>query len=227
MRRFWRDLGAVLMVAGCVLLLDAGATVAWQDPVSAVLGSFNQDDLAKGLDRLQGSSLTPAQKRALHDLHTLPQRIRFLARAERRSLRDGQAMGRISIPKIDARYVVVEGTSVSDLTKGPGHYPETPLPGLGGTVAIAGHRTTYLAPFHDVNDLKAGDQVILEMPYARFIYAVEHLKIVAPTEVSVIRPVGYERLVLSACHPLYSAAQRIIVFAKLRRTEPRGPALMR
>jgi sortase A len=225
MRSFWRDLGAVLMIAGAVFLIDAGVTVAWQDPFSGLLASFSQSDLSTNLDRQASVPLTAAQRKALHDLRTSARRIPFLARLERRRVKAGQALGRIRIPRIGAKYVVVEGTGHDDLMKGPGHYPDTPLPGLHGTVAIAGHRTTYLAPFHDVDELKAGDTITLDMPYARFTYAVQTTKIVPPTALYVKRPVGYDRLVLSACHPLYSAAQRIIVFARLRHTEPLGRAL--
>jgi sortase A len=225
MRGFLRDLGFVLVVAGCVFLLDAGLTVVWQDPFSALLARLNQDDLNGGLNRLKGGLLTPAQDRALRSEATATRRIRFLARAQHRGVREGQAIGRIRIPRIDARYAVVEGTSTTDLRKGPGHYPSTTVPGLPGTVAIAGHRTTYLAPFHDVNELRRGDQIVLDMAYARFTYSVQQTKIVSPDDVGVTRSVGYDRLVLTACHPLYSAAQRIVVFARLSRTEPEGLAL--
>jgi sortase A len=225
MRGFLRDLGFVLVVAGCVFLLDAGLTVVWQDPFSALLARLNQDDLNGGLNKLQSGLLTPVQDKALRSEGTAERRIRFLARAQHRGVRDGQAIGRIRIPRIDAKYAVVEGTNTADLRKGPGHYPSTTVPGLPGTVAIAGHRTTYLAPFRDVNELKAGDPVVVDMPYARFTYAVQQVKIVSPDDIGVTRSVGYDRLVLTACHPLYSAAQRIVVFARLMRTEPKGLAL--
>ena len=118
----------------------------------------------------------------------------------------------------------VEGTGAGDLRKGPGHYPATPLPGQRGTVAIAGHRTTYGAPFHDIDDLDAGDRIEVEMPYGLFHYRVERTRIVEPTATWVTRRVDHDQLVLSACHPLYSAAKRIIVFARLVRAEARGAA---
>jgi sortase A len=92
-------------------------------------------------------------------------------------------------------------------------------------VAIAGHRTTYGAWFRRLNQLDPGDTVELSMPYGRFTYAVEQRKIVPPTATWVTHRVGYDRLVLSACHPLYSAAKRIVVFAKLVRTKPRNDRL--
>ena len=91
-------------------------------------------------------------------------------------------------------------------------------------MAIAGHRTTYGAPFHDIDKLRPGDRIELAMPYGRFSYRVERTRIVPPTATWVTDGVGYDRLILSACHPLYSAAQRIVVFAKLERSEARGPA---
>jgi sortase A len=111
---------------------------------------------------------------------------------------------------------MVEGTDAPDLRKGPGHYPDTSFPGLPGTVAVAGHRTTYLAPFRDLDKLHRGDTIELRMPYATFVYDYERTRVVTPDSLWVTNDVGYQRLVLSACHPKYSAAKRIVVFAKLR-----------
>jgi len=117
---------------------------------------------------------------------------------------------------------VVEGTTTELLRKGPGHYRETPLPGERGTTAIAGHRTTYGAPFRRIDDLRKGQRIIVDLPYGRYVYRVESTKIVEPTDLSVLDRRPHDRLVLSACHPLYSAAQRIIAFARLeKRGQPR------
>ena len=94
---------------------------------------------------------------------------------------------------------------------------------MGQTVAIAGHRTTYLAPFRHLNELAPGDRIVVTMPYGTFTYVVQYQRIVSPTALWVTRNVGYDRLVLSACNPLYSAAQRIIVFARLQLGQPLGP----
>ena len=123
----------------------------------------------------------------------------------------------IELPTIDKSAYVVEGVGTDDLRKGPGHYPDTPLPGEHGTVAIAGHRTTHGAPFRNIDKLKRGDRIVLQMPYGGFVYRVERTQIVDPTALWVTKRVKYDRLVLSACHPLYSAAQRIIVFARFVR----------
>jgi len=223
MRRALRALSTVLIVAGALLLADAALTLLWQEPVSAVYGRIQQDKLEGQLEDLEKAPIAAVDQRALRRLDA-SRRLAFAARSLKRRSQDGDALGRIRIPEIGVSDVFVEGTDAPDLRRGPGHYPATPLPGQRGTVAIAGHRTTYGAPFHDVDKLRRGDRIELDMPYGRFTYRVERLKIVAPTAVDVTDPVGYDRLVLSACHPLYSAAQRIIVFARLERAEARGAA---
>ena len=224
MRRALRTLSSILIVAGCLLIADAGITLAWQEPVSALYARITQDRLGGDLRALERKRLTELQLRALARLRGEQRRVAFLARALRRTLKTGDPIGRISIPRIASSFVVVQGTDGATLKKGPGHYPDTPLPGLPGTVAIAGHRTTYLAPFRRINDLHGGDEVTIEMPYARFTYRIERTRIVKPTEYSVTRPVGHNRLVLTACHPLYSAKQRIVVFAREVGVEARGAA---
>jgi sortase A len=225
MRRALRAFSTVLIVAGVLMLVDAGVTLAWQEPVSALLARIEQGKLSDRLDKIEARSPTRVQRRVLDALATQRRRVAFLAREARRTAAEGDPIGRIDIPAIGADFVVVQGTDAATLRKGPGHYPATTFPGLPGTVAIAGHRTTYAAPFRDVDDLRRGDRIVLTMPYGRFTYAVQSLRIVPPTALWVTRDVGYPRLVLSACHPLYSAAKRIIVFARLMDTEARGAAL--
>ncbi|HEX7291812.1 MAG TPA: class E sortase [Conexibacter sp.] len=224
MRRALRAISSVLIVAGVLMIADAGVTLAWQEPVSALLARIEQDKLSGRLERIEQSGPTRVQRRVLAALPSQRRRIQFLAREARRTAQEGDPIGRIAIPAIGADFVVVQGTDGATLRKGPGHYPSTTFPGLPGTVAIAGHRTTYLAPFRHVDDLERGDRIVLTMPYGRFVYRVERNRIVDPGALWVTRDVGYQRLVLSACHPLYSAAQRIIVFARLERVLARGAA---
>jgi sortase A len=216
-----RFLASVLITSGILMLVDAALTVTWQEPVSAFLAQRQQDKLD---DELRGQSAQVARDReSLADIRDRRVRLRRLARLSRERAREGHAIGTIRLPRPKRHYAVVEGTDTDDLRKGPGHFPETHFPGEGGTVAIAGHRTTYLAPFNANDKLKRGDPIVLDMPYGRFTYAVEQKKIVDPDDVSVIdRVPGAERLVLSACHPKYSAANRIIVFARLRSAEERA-----
>ena len=224
MRRALRAVSTILIVAGVLLIAEAGLTLAWQEPISAIYARLTQNQLGNDLRALERAQPTQLQLRALARLRTEQRRIAFLARVQRRQSKPGDAIGRIRIRKIGISFVVVQGTDGSSLQKGPGHYPDTPFPGLPGTVAIAGHRTTYLAPFRHINDLHKGNVIELEMPYATFTYSVEKTRIVEPSEYSVIKPVGYPRLVLTACHPLYSAAQRIVVFARQVAVQARGAA---
>lgn len=225
MRRVLRALSSVLIVSGVLLIADAAITLAWQEPVSAFLASRQQSKLSDQLEQFEQAPPTPVQRRALAQLRSDRHRIAFLARVARREAVDGEAFGRLRIPAIDVNAVVVNGTAPDDLRKGPGHYPDTTFPGLGGTVAIAGHRTTYGAPFRNVDQLGRGDQLVLEMPYGTFTYVYDRQEIVKPTATYVTRDVGYDQLVLSACHPLYSAAERIIIYARLKSLKERGAAV--
>jgi sortase A len=225
MRRVLRTFSTVLIISGALLLVDAGMTVAWQEPVSALYAKVTQDRLGGDLDDLERAQPTRIERRALRSLPTSRRKTAFLARSLKRRLKEGEAAGRVLIPALGAEYVVVDGTDPDSLRKGPGLFPESPYPGARGTAAIAGHRTTYSAPFRRVDDLEKGNHIIVEMPYGRFTYAVETTRIVKPDALWVLDRKSYDRLVLSACHPLYSAAKRIVVFARLTKSEPRGAAL--
>ena len=225
MRRTLRALSTVLIIAGALLLADAGLTVAWQEPVSALYARVTQDRLGGDLDDLERTGPTGLEARVLRRLGTEERKLGFLARSLKRRLGEGEAAGRIRVPAIDLESVLVDGTDSASLRKGPGLFPENPYPGAPGTVAIAGHRTTYAAPFRHVDELDRGDEVVVEMPYATFTYEVERTRIVRPDALWVLRRTSVDRLVLTACHPLYSAARRIVVFARLVRTEPRPAAL--
>jgi sortase A len=225
MRRALRTLSTVLIISGVLLLIDAGLTVAWQEPVSALYARITQDRLGGDLQELERARPTQLEQRVLDKLPSSSRRTAFLARSLKRRLKEGQAAGRVRIPSIGAKYVVVDGTDPASLRKGPGFFPDAPYPGARGTVAIAGHRTTYSAPFRRVDDLKRRNRIIVEMPYGRFTYEVERTRIVKPDALWVLRRASYDRLILSACHPLYSAAKRIVVFARLVKSEPRGAAL--
>jgi sortase A len=133
-----------------------------------------------------------------------------------RSRAPGSALGTLDIPRIGLKTVVVESTDHDALTKGPGHYKGTVLPGMDGTVGLAGHRTTYGAPFRHVDQLRTGSSIVMNMPYGQFTYKVFSKRITSPADASALRAdAGVRRLVLTACHPLYSAAQRIVISARL------------
>ena len=224
MRRAIRDISSVLILTGLLLLIDGGVTLLWQEPVTAAIALIKRSDVSHQYLSYRTAPLTHTQSKAVKQIHSSTQRISYLARSDLARIKTGDAIGQIEIPKIGQAYNVIQGDQAPQLEDGPGHYPSTALPGMGQTVGIAGHRTTYLAPFRFINDLHKGDRIYVTMPYGKFTYVVQKQQIVQPTDVSVVNNVGYDRLVLSACNPIYSASQRIIVFAKLHSVTPLGPA---
>ena len=215
-----RALSAVLIVVGALLLADVVVTLVWQEPVTAVIGLVKRESLDRRFLSYRSMPLSSAQQASLLALASVDERVAYLARQDQRQVPAGAAIGRLVIPRIGAAFEVVQGTAAGDLELGPGHYASSAFPGLGQTVAIAGHRTTYLAPFRNLNELSRGDRIELQMPYGTFVYAVQDTRIVQPNAWWITRNVGYERLVLSACNPVYSASQRIAVFAKLAVMRP-------
>lgn len=133
----------------------------------------------------------------------------------------GSALARLRIPAIDVDKIIVEGVSRDDLRRAPGHYPGTALPGEVGNAAIAGHRTTYGAPFFRLDELESGDEVLLDTPAGEVRYIVSGSEIVPPDRVEVLNDAGDTRLTLTTCNPKYSAAERLIVTAVLAPEEGR------
>jgi sortase A len=146
---------------------------------------------------------------------------------------NGDPVARIRIPAIGVDYIVIQGVDIADLKEGPGHFPQTPLPGQPGNVALAGHRTTYLAPFARLDELRPGDQIIFDTVQGEFTYTVDphagapgdepsgHF-IVKPTQVEILAQGDTNMVTLMACHPKYSARERIVVTGTL--TTPPAPA---
>jgi sortase A len=233
MRRLAHIASIALITAGLLVVVDVGITLAYQEPLSSIYSSIKQSEKVSQLKTLEAEFLTAdeaneiqqasKQATAKKEPEALHQDFARLAERLVNESKPGDALGRIEAPDMNGlNMVFVQGTDESSLELGPGHYPETAMPGQGKTVAIAGHRTTYLAPFRHIDSMKQGDKITLKMPYGTFVYAVQKTEIVDPSDVGVVHETGYERLVLSACNPLYSAAQRFIVFAKLVRSEPRA-----
>lgn len=219
-----RTVGTILAVVGALVLIDVAVTVAWREPVTWLLGRGEQSQLSDRLDDVD-RSFGAAVAGQLPERGSPEIRIALAARAFAERARTGDPLGRLEMPAIGQRSIVLQGTGQAELRKGPGHYTPTSLPGQRGTVGIAGHRTTWEQPFRRINELEAGDRLVMAMAYGRFTYSVEKTRIVKPSEVSVLAAAkGRERLVLTACHPLYSAAQRIVVFARLESAVPLGVA---
>jgi LPXTG-site transpeptidase (sortase) family protein len=135
--------------------------------------------------------------------------------------KEGDPLTRIEIPKLGVNTIVVQGTSPSALKAGAGHYPSTPLPGQKGNVAIAGHRTTYGRPFNSIDKLKVGDRVVLTTPAGRYTYRLMRAPwITHPFDWSVTAKSKDPLLTLTTCHPKGSARERLVVRAKMVRSEP-------
>jgi sortase A len=219
MRRAARITGGLLMVAGALTLAWAVTVWQWQDPFTAMYTHWQQHKLAQSLDREiaafrpahTGGTGTIAEQRA----------IAADARAFRSRVRPGQAIGRIVIGRIGLRMVLVNGTDHASLEKGPGRDARSYMPGQNRLVYIAGHRTTYLAPFSHINDIRPGDVIRLEMPYATFTYRATRHRIVTADNLSVLRSPDHEVLELQACHPRFFASHRYIVYARLAAVAPR------
>jgi sortase A len=218
-RRPLRILGTLLIAAGVLTLAWALLVWQWQDPFTALYTKWQQHQLSSQYDkRIQSfdnsiSGASVAAERAS---------VAEAAKRYRRTSKRGQALGRIRIPRMGIDMVLVNGTDHDTLKKGPGRDERTFMPGENRLVYIAGHRTTYLAPFSHIDRLRAGDRVTIEVPYATFVYAVTRHRIVAATDLSVLRSPRHELLELQACHPRFFATHRYIAYARLLRVEPRG-----
>jgi sortase A len=220
MRPFARSLGLLLIVAGVLTLTWVVVVWRWQDPFTAIYTHIEQNRLSHRYDRrVRGYHPRPTHG---EDLGAVQVQIAAEARAYRRTLHTGDPVGRLQIGRIGLKMVVVQGTDHETLKKGPGHYESTALPGEGHLIYIAGHRTTYLAPFAHINDIKAGDYITFSVPYATFTYRVQRHYIVRSDQVSILRDHGREILRLQACHPRFFATHRYIVDATLASVTPAG-----
>jgi sortase A len=221
-----RRLGTILIVVGFLTIVYAGVILEWGDPFTALYADWRQQGLSSTLNgEIAKWPVTPAvaalkqggrQAQETARAHATELRIlRNDAVVFSHRLHGGQPFGRLRIGRIGLSVVAVQGTNwLHDLSQGPGHYANTSFPGEGTTVAIAGHRTTFGAWFRHINDIRDGDWISLQMPYATFHYKVQYHQVVPNNDWKIIRPQGYERLVLSACHPLYSSSHRWIVYAR-------------
>ncbi len=220
LRRALGVLGELLITLGVVLLLFVGWQLWWTDVTAnaeqaGTVASLEQDFGAPGAVPPAAAAQEPRVR-----LAGVPQ---------------GRAFAILRIPRLGADYArpVLEGTDHDTLTAGVGHYTGTAMPGAVGNFAVAGHRTTYGRPFHDIDRLAKGDPIIVETRTSYVVYAVDRHVIVTPDHVEVTAPVPQHPgarptqrwMTLTACHPKYSASQRYIVFARLVRTIPRAEGL--
>jgi len=210
-RRWVRIAGTVMLALG--VLTGAWVFVVWQwkDPFTSLYTLWQQHKLEDQYDDLKqawgrGESAT--------ELASVRANLAAEAARYRRATHRGQAIGRIRVPKLGLNMTVVDGTDDGSLRKGPGRDLRTYMPGQAELVYIAGHRTTYLAPFAHIEKLRRGDSIVLDVPYATFQYVVTGWTIVPADDVARLRSHGREVVTLQACHPRFFATQRYLVYGK-------------
>jgi sortase A len=219
MRRGLRIVGTVLLAAGVGAVAWALTVWAWQDPFTAIYTKIQQHRLARQYNRFAAAYDAP--QLANTSLAAVRRLIAQEAREYRMTTHRGQPIGRIVIPRLGLNMVLVNGTDHDSLKRGPGRDLRTYMPGEGKLVYVAGHRTTYLAPFSHIERLRRGDRVTLRMPYATFVYRITRHRIVPSDDLSVLRSPAHELLELQACHPRFFASHRYIAYARPIRIEPR------
>ena len=227
-RRVARITGTLMLVGGVAMLIWVLVVWRWEDPFTAAYTTWKQHQLSQSYNRRAKAYRLPepSSKTASARLVTAAQ-IRAEARRYRLESKRGQAVGRLRVPRLGLSMVVVDGTDHDSLTKGPGLDRRSYMPGEGQLVYIAGHRTTYLAPFAHIERMKAGDPITIEVPYGTFHYRVFTHRIVQADDLAVLHSRGREIIELQACHPRFFASHRYIVYARLTRIDPRGATPMR
>jgi sortase A len=223
MRRGLRVAGTVLAAAGLLAAAWAVTVWQWQDQFTALYTAHQQQSLETEYLVEEADYRPPASLVRRDPLRG----IRRAAARYRRQLERGDAVGRITVPRLDLNAIVVEGTDSTSLAKGPGRYTKSYVPGEGELIYIAGHRTTYGAPLAHIDRMRKGDRVTLAMPYGTFVYRVMSRVVVPANDVARLRSAGREEIALQACHPRFFASQRYIVYAKPVSVTPRGGSTVR
>ncbi len=209
-------LGTVLLVIGVGVLAWAATVYLWKDPFTTAYTAYEQRRLESNLDR-QFETWRPVREPVSRPTKPKPRTYDDVSREAKRFRLEadgGDAIGRLRVPRLGLSVVVVNGTSSGDLRRGPGRHLDTFMPGEGELVYVAGHRTTYGAPFSDLDRLQPGDTISLELPYGSVEYRVTTQRIVDDNDLSVLESRGSEELVLQACHPRFFASQRLLVYAR-------------
>ena len=216
-RRAVAGLGRTMIAAGVLILLFVayqlwGTGLAEARAQRELTREFERSLLDSGSTSTTTSSTTPAPTAPGETTVPTP------APLDRRPppAPAGDAVAILKIPKLGVEKTVVQGVSLNMLKKGPGHYPSTPMPGQPGNAAIAGHRTTYGAPFFRIDELEAGDPILVTTRQGRFEYQVSEKRVVRPSETAVLKPTEDNRLTITTCHPRFSASQRLVVIAVLK-----------
>ena len=230
-----RTRGRLARVAGTLLIALGVGFVGWvllvwqwQDPFTLLYTKYEQRQLARKYDeqaRRFTATETVRPKAGASRASRLEQ-LAATARRYRLDAKPGDPLGRLKVPRMGVNMILVNGTDTASLKKGPGRDERTSMPGEGGLVYVAGHRTTYAAPFARIDKMRRGDAITLELPYATFVYRVTGHVVVPADDVGRLRNRGREEIALQACQPRFFATQRYIVYARPIRIEPlHGPPI--
>ena len=186
-----------LLQIGSLLLMAAGAVLLFQGARVYLESRLGQSEASREF----GEKPTPPPVALPH--------------ARRDRPRDGEAIAKLTIPRLDTELYVVEGDDTADLRRGPGHLPGTAMPGDDGNCVIAAHRDTH---FRVLKDIRKGDDIILQTDHGQFLYRVLGMRVVPPTNTSSLQPTPDAELHLITCYPFYyvgSAPKRFVVHAEL------------
>jgi sortase A len=219
MGRRLRFFGTAIAVVGALAIVWALVVWQWQDPFTAVYTLWKQHELA-GQYSKRAAAFRSVQL-ANASLAAERQDIALEADRYRLDTHSGEAIGRIIVPRMGINMILVDGTDHGSLEKGPGRDLRTFMPGQNRLIYIAGHRTTYLAPFSHIDSMRRGDLITLEVPYGTFVYRVNGDRVVPADDMAVLQSPRHELLILQACHPRFFATHRFLVYARLVHVEPR------
>ena len=219
MKRAARVTTVLITVVGAAVLSWTVVVWQWKDPFTSLYTRLEQRELASEYDERLASFPPVRHLAATADVRA--RRLALEARRYRMRVKRGDAIARMTIPRLGVDMIVVNGTDAGSLRKGPGRDERTSMPGEGELVYVAGHRTTYLAPFADIDLLRPGDRVTVEVPYGVFHYEVTRHVVVPATDLGRLRSPGRELLALQACYPRFSDTHRYIAYARLVAVAPR------
>lgn len=218
--RLVRGVGWVLISAGIVVLLYIVYSLFFTNVTTSRAQAELSEQWEIDVDDVEGRVDPEAEPDGDADTEAEAQPVADVEPGSALAVLQFQRPGSAKAPVHADPLYVVEGVSVGDLQRGPGHYPGTALPGQDGNFAIAGHRTTYGAPFFNLDDVEPGDRIfVTDRRGKRYTYVVRKQRIVAPSDTWVINrdPLGTDNptLTLTTCHPRFSNRQRLVVFAEM------------
>jgi sortase A len=220
-RRVLRWFSHILLALGVLAFVWTFVIWKWGDPVTALYTRYEQHQLAKQyVKRVARVEKTLPKVAPTISIPAEERQIAKEAATYRADSKTGEAIGRLTIKRLHLNMILINGTDEGSLMRGPGRDQRTYMPGQHQLVYIAGHRTTYLAPFADINDMKNGDLVTVSVPYGTFTYRVYNSVIVPATDVARLKTFGKDVVILQACHPRFFATHRYLVYARLVHVTP-------